>query len=404
MKLSYLTTKYPSVSHTFIRRELREIERRGHSVLRLAIRKTDAILADPLDQEEELKTIHCLALPAWHHVKSLVLCLISRPVHFFSAFYTTINMGRRSNRGILRHIAYLIEACTLLTIIRKHDIQHVHTHFGTNSTAVARLIRRLGGPGYSFTVHGPDEFDAPVALDLRGKISEATFVVAITDYCSAQLMRWSNYTDWEKIHVVHCMVGDDFFSNAEPVPPDSNTFVCIGRLATQKAHVILIEAFQKLIASGRDAKLILVGDGELRPVIEEKIKAYALEDYVHITGYVSDQEVRRYIKMSRALVLPSFAEGLPMVIMESFAVGRPVITTYIAGIPELVEPNKNGWLVPAGNVTKLTDAMIDALDTPIDRLSEMAEMGRNSTFQQHYTTTVGDHLENLLSRYTAANE
>lgn len=404
LKLAYLTTKYPSVSHTFIRRELREIEQRGHTILRVSIRRSDAKLVDSLDQDEDTKTIHCLAMPFSRHTLALLRTAFTRPVHFLNALRTTVAMGRRSDRGVLKHLAYLIEACTLLEIFRENAIQHIHVHFGTNPAAVARLIRRLGGPSYSFTVHGPDEFDAAIAFDLRGKIADAAFVVAITDYCAAQLRRWSKPSDWPKIHNVHCTVGDDFFVESEPITPDNRTFVCVGRLAPQKGQLILLEAFTKLIADGQDARLVFVGDGEMRSVIEERIATNHLEDKVEITGYVSEAVVRKHIAASRALALPSFAEGLPMVIMEAFAVGRPIISTYIAGIPELVRPKENGWLVPAGNIDRLASALNEVLETPVENLTKMATLGRDATYQQHHTVTEVDRLEALFNRYTCPTE
>ncbi|MCL7489615.1 MAG: glycosyltransferase family 4 protein [Desulfobulbaceae bacterium] len=399
LKLAYLTTTYPSVSHTFIRRELREIEQRGHTVLRLAIRRPDDVPVDPLDKEESARTIHCLMQPFRLHVVSLLRMIFLRPLRFWDAFTLTITMGLRSDRGVLRHFAYLVEACTLLHILRQHGIEHIHVHFGTNSATVARLIRRCGGPGYSFTVHGPTEFDSAIAFDLRGKITDAAFVVAITDFCSAQLRRWCDPEEWSKIHIVHCTVGDDFFNAAEPITPGARTFSCVGRLTPQKGQLVLLEAFAQLLEKDHAARLVLVGDGELRPVIEEKIAAKGLEKNVTITGYVTEKEVRQYIASSRALVLPSFAEGLPMVIMEAYAVGRPVISTYVAGIPELVRPGENGWLVPAGNVEHLVAAMVDALEAPPERLAEMAAQGRDLTYLKHRTATEGDRLEEILLRY-----
>jgi glycosyltransferase involved in cell wall biosynthesis len=196
---------------------------------------------------------------------------------------------------------------------------------------------------------------------------------------------------------VHCTVGDDFFEAAEPIDPRSRTFACVGRLTPQKGQLVLIEAFKELIISGSDARLVFVGDGELRPVIEQKIIDSGLSGRVIITGYVSEAEVRGHIALSRALVLPSFAEGLPMVIMEAFAIGRPVISTYVAGIPELVHHAKNGWLVPAGNVGDLVAALKDALETPIERLAEMADLGRDLTYRHHRTVTEADRLEYLLT-------
>ena len=402
LNIAYLTTTYPSVSHTFIRRELRELERRGHEILRLAIRRPNTPAVDPLDQEEATKAIHCLSQPLWVHIISVLRILITRPVRFLNAFRVATTMGLHSDRGIFRHLAYLVEACTLLSILRKHEVQHVHVHFGTNAAAVARLIRRCGGPSYSFTAHGPTEFDSAIAFDLSGKIADAAFVLAITDFCSAQLRRWSVPADWGKIHVVHCTVGNDFFDAAEPIDPASRKFVCVGRLTPQKGQIVLIDAFAQLIAAGYDAQLVFVGDGELRSVIEQKITDAGQEDRITITGYVSEAEVRRHIVAGRILVLPSFAEGLPMVIMEAFAVGRPVISTYIAGIPELVRPGENGWLVPSGNVDELVTSLADALETPTERLAEMAKLGRDLTFKNHRTLTEGTRLEELLYRHVDA--
>jgi glycosyltransferase involved in cell wall biosynthesis len=395
LRLAYLTTKYPAVSHTFIRRELREVEARGHLVLRMSIRPPNTNLADPLDLEETKKTFHCLSRPFSHHLLAVLKTVLFRPRRFINALLVTIRAGLIS-RHLIKNLAYFIEACSLLDIILKHRIQHIHVHFGTNPAAVARLIRRLGGPGYSFTVHGPAEFDNPAGIDLAGKIAESTFVVAITDYCSAQLRRWSNPSDWHKIQVVHCTVGDDFFNAQQPLTPDCRTFVCVGRLSAQKGQLVLIDAFAGLIAAGHDARLVFVGDGELRPMIEQRIRESGQQERITITGYVSEAEVRRHIRAGRALVLPSFAEGLPMVIMEAFAVGRPVISTYIAGIPELVRDRENGWLIPAGNTEALTVAMAEALAKSEDQLAVMAQAGREMTHTNHRTTTEVDTLEKLF--------
>lgn len=399
MNIAYLTTMYPYVSHTFIRRELLAIEQSGYNILRLSIRQSDAKIADPVDMSELTKTIHCLSLPITQHLASLLRTIFTRPKRFFSALATALSMSKRSDRGLLKHIAYILEASTLLYILEAHSVRHIHVHFGTNATAVARLVKLLGGPSYSFTVHGPDEFDAAIAFDLHGKIKDAAFVVAITDFCSAQLKRWSDPCDWPKIHKVHCTVGDEFFSARTPISADSNIFVCVGRLSAQKGQLILLDAFKRLIDEGNDARLVFVGDGELRKIIEDKIDSNGLQDKVTITGYVSESEVRTHILESRALVMPSFAEGLPMVIMEAFAVGRPVISTYIAGIPELVQDKTNGWLVPAGCIEQLTNALKEALSMEAKELEEMASKGKELTYKNHRTATEAERLKSLFDHY-----
>jgi glycosyltransferase involved in cell wall biosynthesis len=396
LSIAYLTTTYPAVSHTFIRRELLEIERRGHKVTRLALRKSKISLVDPSDLEEERKTFYFMSQPLFVHIAAVLGTLIMHPISFFRALALTVKTGRLSDRSWFRHIAYFIEACTFFHILRKNSVQHIHVHFGTNAAAVARLISRISVQTYSFTVHGPAEFDAAIGFDLSGKIQDSLFVVAISYFCSAQLRRWTSPKDWDKIKIIRCTVGNDFFNSDQPIDEANKTFVCVGRLAPQKGQLILIDAFASLLDTGIKANLILVGDGDLRNEIEKRILKYNIKERVKITGFVSESEVRRYISLSRALVLPSFAEGLPMVIMESFALGRPVVSTYIAAIPELVFPGKTGWLVPAANVDELRKTMETVLDTHPDQLHEMAMKGREVTLNNHYTQTEVNRLEKLF--------
>jgi len=394
--IAYLATKYPAVSHTFIRRELMEIERQGHPVLRLAIRKADADPVDPLDKQENAKTLHCLSQPIGRLLPAQLLTICTRPLKFVRALALAVRMGWRSDRGLLRHLAYLGEAAYLLQVLRGEAIDHLHAHFGTNSAAVARLIHRLGGPRYSFTVHGPDEFDAPRSLDLPGKVADAAFVVAISDFGAAQLRRWTSTENWAKIHVVRCTVGDDFFADAQPIDEHCNTLVCVGRLCPQKGQLLLIDAMAKLVGDGVDLRLVLAGDGEMRSLVEQRIDQAHLRDRVEITGWISEAHVRRHILAARAFVLPSFAEGLPMVIMEAFALGRPVISTYVAGIPELVRPEENGWLVPAGNAGELAAAMADAMHRPVEKLQAMGNNGRDRVLKRHYLPNEVAKLETLF--------
>jgi glycosyltransferase involved in cell wall biosynthesis len=129
--------------------------------------------------------------------------------------------------------------------------------------------------------------------------------------------------------------------------------------------------------------LVLAGDGEMRPDIEALIERLGLQPRVRITGWIGSGQVRDEIGAARALVLPSFAEGLPVVIMEAMALRRPVITTFVAGVPELVQAGANGWLVPAGDVEALTDAMAACLATDQETLARMGEAARARVLVRH---------------------
>jgi glycosyltransferase involved in cell wall biosynthesis len=395
LRLAYLTTAYPEVSHTFIRREILELERRGHRVLRLSIRPPATTLVDALDLPERARTVYVLSQPLAVILATLAV-LARRPLSFAAALAVALRMSRASERGWLRHLAYLAESCFVLTRLRREAVEHLHVHFGHNAAAVARLARRLGGPRYSMTVHGPDEFDAPMGLSLVAKARESAFTVAISHYASAQLRRWLPFEEWSKIAVVRCTLGEEFESAAEPPPPDSNTLLCVGRLSAQKGHRLLIDGFSRLVQEGVDARLVLAGDGELREALERRIRETGLGDHVVITGWVSSEHVRELLRDCRALVLPSFAEGLPVVIMEAFAMARPVISTFVGAIPELVQAGVNGWLAPAGDQGALVAAMRDALLAPPARLEALGRAGRARVLAQHASAVEVAKLEALF--------
>jgi glycosyltransferase involved in cell wall biosynthesis len=156
----------------------------------------------------------------------------------------------------------------------------------------------------------------------------------------------------------------------------------VGRLSEQKGQLLLLEAAAEVAATAPDFRLTLVGDGELRAPTERRIAELGLGDVVEITGWADEAEVRRRILAARALVLASFAEGLPVVIMEAMALRRPVISTWVAGIPELVDADC-GWLVPAGDAGALAGAMRAALSAPPERLAAMGRAGRARVEARH---------------------
>ena len=209
-------------------------------------------------------------------------------------------------------------------------------------------------------------------------------------------MRWCDYSDWSKIQVVHCGLDAMFLSQPYVSLPTAPQFVCVGRLSEQKGISILVEAVGQLAQEGLRFKLVLVGDGSLRLEIETLIKALQVEEYIELTGWATNLEVKQHILDSQVMILPSFAEGLPVAIMESLALARPVLTTYIAGIPELIQPNRSGWLVPAGSVEELAIAMRQILSLPLEKIAEMGKIGSEMVNKQHNATTESEKLLKLF--------
>lgn len=381
--IAYLVNQYPKVSHSFIRREIHALERRGLRVERFAIRGWDLPLADPEDEDERKKTRYVLGDGVGPVLAAAARVAASRPAAFRRALALTLRMMARSDVSWPRQLIYLAEACRVLEWAEAHNVRHIHAHFGTNPADVAMLVASLGGPPFSFTAHGPEEFDRARAIHLAEKIRRSAFAVAVSSYGRSQMYRWADREQWRKIEVVHCGIGADFRDAALTPVPSAPRLVCIGRLCEQKGQLLLIEAAHRLAEESLDFELVLGGDGEMREAIERSIDRYGLHGRVRITGWISSAQVREELLAARALVLPSFAEGLPVVIMEAMALGRPVLSTYVAGIPELVTSAAHGWLFPAGDVEALCAAMRQALASDRPTLQAMGAAARERVLDRH---------------------
>jgi colanic acid/amylovoran biosynthesis glycosyltransferase len=396
MKIAYLINQYPAISHTFVRREIHALEELGIDVERFSVRRVKETLKDPADQREAEQTHVILDEGVRGLIGGLVRAAIKRPRALARATKRAVELGLGSDRGLAYHGAYLAEACVLVDWLEETSVEHVHAHFGTNSATVAMLCKELGGPDFSFTAHGPEEFDKPEAIKLGAKVEAARFVAAISSFGRSQIWRRIGAIDWDKVHVVRCGLDATFFDVAPTPVPSVPRVCCVGRLNEQKGQILLVEAVARVAKAGIPIELVLVGDGELRKEIEAAIARHGIEKNVRITGWASGDVVRQELLGSRAMVLPSFAEGLPVVIMEALALGRPVISTYVAGIPELIEPGKCGWLVPAGSIDALERALRECLAADPALLTEMGAEGRRRVIAMHDVRVSARRLKALL--------
>ena len=305
---------------------------------------------------------------------ALVRMLFRKPIRFAAALALAWRMSRRADRPLVVHLAYLAEACRIVPWLWSDRVQHLHAHFGSNPAEIAMIVHVLGGPQWSFTAHGIETFDHPKQIGLPEKISRCAFVAAVSSYGRAQLYRWISYPMWQKVHIVHCGLEEEYH-HEDWTDFHTSRLVCVGRLSAEKGQLFLLEALRMLSVEGIAFELVFVGDGELRPKLEELIRKHRLEKRVRITGWIGPDDVQKEILAARALVLPSFTEGLPVVLMEAMALCRPVIATYVAGIPELVEFGRNGWLVPAGDAPALAAALRDCLDSQSMQSSAWEKLG-----------------------------
>lgn len=393
IRIAYVVNRYPLVSHTFIRREIHALEKQGFDILRISLQGWDAELADEQDHKERERTCYVLqkgGIPlAWALLRTLIL----NPFRFLTALAITVRRTQGSERSLPYHLIYLAEACRILPWIKSFGATHVHAHFGNNSAEVAMLAHVLGAPPYSFTLHGQNEL---LFGGTAEKVKRSAFVVAISSYGCSQLYRKLDHMLWAKVKLVHCGI-DTAFHDVTPQPlPTIPRIVCVGRLCEAKGQLLLLDAAHRLIKRGILFELVLAGDGEMRVEVENLIAQYSIGKQVRITGWLSNEEVRSEILAARGLILPSFTEGLPIVIMEAMALRRPVLSTYVAGIPELVVAGRTGWLFPAGSVEEMTIAIEEFLATTTEKLIEMGNAAYLRVIERHSIETESAKLAQLF--------
>jgi glycosyltransferase involved in cell wall biosynthesis len=393
MRVAYLVNQYPGISHTFVRREIQALERAGVEIVRFAIRPAkDAVIAAE-DALEDEKTRHILRERKSALMAAALSALVARPLGAMRGFFEAMRLGLRSEAGIVRHAVYFVEALVLAAWLREAGLAHVHAHFGTNSATVAMLAARLSGARFSMTVHGPEEFDKPGLIALPEKIRRAAFVAGVSSFGVSQLRRLAPPASWDKIKRVRCGVERAFYEGPVKPAPDAPRLVSVARLSAQKGQVTLIDAAALLKRDGVAFEVRIIGDGEMRADLEAAIARAGVGREVVLAGWKTPAEVRTEIENAKIFILPSYAEGLPVSIMEAFFLSRPVISTYVAGIPELVRPGENGWLAAAGDAEALAAAMRKAISADPATIAEMGAKAREAACAMHDIDAIAVELK-----------
>ncbi|SDK92929.1 glycosyltransferase family 4 protein [Aliiruegeria lutimaris] len=382
MTLAYLMNTYPMTSSTFVREEIRAHEAAGIGpVRRYAIRPWDEQLVEPLDIAEREQTDYLLTAGPAALLGNFIVELFRNPVGLAKAIGSSARLIAAARGRAIHNAAYLLEAVRFKQHATQAGTAHVHVHFSTNSAAVAMLARRMGGPEYSFTVHGPDELVEPGRNAFALKARHAQAVIAITEYCRDFIVDHCGEWAADKTHIVGCGIDPDAFAlRTEAVT--NQQLVCVGRLCEAKQQVLLPELARRLAPDFPELEILLVGDGEDRVEIEASIAKLGVEKNVHLAGWGTKQQVRAALNGARAMLLPSLAEGLPVVIMEAMALGCPVISTRIAGIPELLDETC-GWIVPLDDLDALEEATRACLRASPEQLSALGQEGRRRVLERH---------------------
>jgi colanic acid/amylovoran biosynthesis glycosyltransferase len=394
--VTYLVNQYPAVSHTFIRREINALERRGLKVHRVALRGWNAKLVDERDVKEQALTRYVLKLGAMGLAGALCREALRSPRRMFCAARLVLRMARQSDRPLVAHLAYLAEACVIRRWTAETGSDHLHAHFATNPAEVAMLARALGGPPYSFTAHGSDIMNRPAQVGLDVTVRDAAFVAAVCSFGRSQIFKWVPHKLWDRVRIVRCGLERGYGEASTAPAASSNRLLCIGRLSKEKGQLLLIEATRLLADAGDAPEVVLVGDGPMRSEVEALIARHGLVGKIRIAGWLDANGIEAELRQARALVVPSLSEGLPVVIMEAMAHRRPVIAPYVAGIPELVTHGANGWLFPASDTAALAAAMKSCLDLDADGLARMGASAHARVWQMHDVDVEARKLQRLF--------
>ncbi len=363
-KILYLCSEYPALSHTFIDKEIDALENRKFEIHTASInypKNTDKFSGDYQNRLEKtyyIKTENKLKI-----IKILLKYLSTKPTLFMKTFFTTYNLCfKKGAKNLKKFIGYFVEAVLLHNYMAKNNIEHVHIHFANPASTVAMIAKEFGGIEYSISVHGPDEFYNTKENLVKEKVKGAKFIRTISHFCTSQLMRESDPKYWNKFNIVRCGIDLNQFLPIKKQEKETFNIVCVGRLTPSKGQTILIGAVKKIIEEVKNFKLILVGGGEDFEGIKEKIEKEKLNEYIELKGPVSHETVKEILTGADVFALPSFAEGIPVALMEAMAMEIPVISTKIAGIPELIEDYKNGFLVNASDEVQLAELMVNLIN------------------------------------------
>jgi len=380
---------------------LREVRllRKHFEVYTVSIRAPDrpAGQLSPEESDEAARTFYVNPGGAPSAIIALVSLLLSNPSGFLHGLSCALKLAGFRVRQVGLNLAYFAQAAIVGRWMRQKDLSHLHTHY---SSTVALLVHRSFGIEISISFHGPDEFNDPVGFWIREKVAASTFVRAISLYSRSQLMKSSDVSDWKKIEVVYMGVDPAAYP---PRPfradPPRIEILCVGRLAPVKAQHILIDALDLVRRDAPNVLLRLVGGGPDRRSLEAQVEAKKLGENVIFHGFTPQEELDELYRQADIFALPSFAEGVPGVLMEAMAMEIPCVSTWITGIPELVRNGIDGLLVAPSDVEAFAGAIRQLIRDPELRL-QIGKAGRIQVLSKFSLPTNSGMLAEVFRRYS----
>lgn len=380
-RIAYLLHRFPGITDTFIKREIRSLQNAGTYVHVISVWMPRELETTPdILSQWSKDTQFILPRSAFSIAYTLFLAVICSPVRFLRTIHLALSTSRPGIRGIAYQLFYFIEAVLVAEALRKDAIDHVHNHIGDQSGTVTMLAARLAGIGYSITFHGwPVFFDAKYSR-IKEKVLGARFTRSISYFCRSQLMMFSGSDDSNAFKVVHCGLSIEKYGYRPPDEQIKQLF-CAARLSPEKGFSFLFHALKLLLDDGHELELRLAGDGPSKAQLKILADKLGISDRIHFLGYLGEEEIIRELQAADLFILPSFVEGLPVSAMEAMAIGVPVIATNIAGTSELIEDGKTGLLVRPSDSKALADAIIEMMENYSFRV-RAAELGRKKVIDE----------------------
>lgn len=397
MEVAYLASEYPAVSHTFIKREVTALRDRGVSVHTFSVRAAQCAGQTPDFIDEARATFAILAQSPFHIAKVHTKTVVRNPLRYFHVARFAMHHRAPGFKGWLLGIAHFGEAVVLAAELRRRRIAHLHTHFANAGATVGLLATKLSGITWSFVMHGPSETDYPAGYLLKEKVEAADMVACVSWFAHSQAMRLVSASHWPKFRLVRCGLDMDDLPVVEGRARDPNTIICVGRLCSDKAQAGLLIAFSRLREQYPEARLRFVGDGPDRTELEALARKLDIQSATTFLGRLPESETLKELSQAGIFVLPSFWEGLPVAIMEAMALGIPLVTSRVAGVPELVVDGENGLLFAPANWDELTEKMRRLLDDP-ELGRALALNAKVSVRKQHDVAVSAGRLEQYFAQ------
>jgi glycosyltransferase involved in cell wall biosynthesis len=397
ISLAYLVGHYPGVSLTFILREVLLLGELGVIVRTASVNppqpSQDGFTA--VEERERQRTFYIkgrgLARIAGDHVT----CLLTRPLPYLRGLAFACKLAGLNPRDLVHHLLYFAEAVVVGQWMRRENLAHIHVHFANAASTVALLASVIFPIQYSITVHGPTEFYNVEYYRLTQKIAGAAFICCIGQFCRSQLMKASPTQQWSKFHISPLGVDADVFQPSATPSGDPFRILCVGRLVPEKGQAILLSAAAELLNRGQHIHLDFVGDGPDRRLLESEARRLGIERAVTFHGSMNQEALRSLWNVANVFVLPSFAEGIPVALMEAMAMEIPCISTYIAGIPELIESGTDGLLFPPSDANLLANAITMLIEDPEFRL-RLGRAGRQKVISHYNLQTNVERLASIF--------